>query len=491
MNKRAAIGWMLCSFALVSFLMVGTVLAQEEATCVPDATHGCARVVLSPADVTGDFFFQNAEDNTLLAQQQNLLEIGYELPTPSTPMRFDILNIRDSSPEYGSLYVYADSSASVWFTAGRTTTVNVTPRKQYIRGTLRLTCDIRNTALEDSVGCQVIIDEVPQEANLAPAEQGSYILDPGSHTVRVGVVGEQAALWTPDTQEQTATITAGRTTTLRPRFDKMGHLTMALNQPGVVADFYVDGDLVASQVETADLWVTPYRSHRVEARNATDPAANGVYRWRDAVSWAYHSPGQARTVTFYLQKQFVQGFFNLTCTINPPQPGSSAYCQPSIDGVPVTAVQPGTTGTFNLEPGAHHVQVVAGPESDWISEPYEWDITIYAGQTVSRTASYAANTGPSGEAPPPAEPPAPESGMGTVTAFNQTGNNSTCRFAISGNGQVVFLDAPSSLSLPAGSYAWQAFFGPRGQTNQFSFNLHAGQACNFTCYDTYADTSCR
>jgi hypothetical protein len=490
MNKRGLIGWTLIGFGLASLLIVGTALAQEGA-CVPDATHGCARIVLSPDDVTGDFFVQNAEDDTLLAQQQNVFEVGYEVPTPSTPMHFDILNIRDSSPEYGVLYVYNDSSANVWFTAGRTTTVTVTPRKQFIRGTLSLTCDIRNTAPEDSVGCQVTIDEMPQEAILAPAEQGSYILDPGSHMVRVGVVGDSASLWTPDTQEQTTTITTGRTTTLWPRFDKMGHLTMALNQPGVVADFYVDDELVASQVETADLWVTPYHSHRVEARNTADPAANGVYRWRDAVSWAYLSPGQARTVTFYLQKQFVQGFFDLTCTVDNLQPGENAYCQPVIDDVPVTAVQPGTTGTFNLEPGAHHVRVVMGPESDWISEPYEWDITIYAGYTVSRTASYTINAEPSGEAPPPAEPPAPDSGMGTVAAFNQTSDNSTCRFTISGYGQVVFLDAPSSMSLPAGSYAWQAFFGPRGQTNQFSFQLPAGQTCNFTCYDTYADSTCR
>jgi hypothetical protein len=504
MNKRYWIGWTFVGFGLISLLIVGTALAQEGA-CVPDDTHGCAQIVLSPADVTGDFFTQNQEEYTLLAQQQNVFEIGYEVPTPSTPMRFDILNIRDSSPEYGSLYVYDDSSANVWFTAGRTTTVTVTPRKQYIRGTLSLTCDIRNAAPEDSIACQVTIDEVPQEATLAPAQQGTYILDPGSHAVRVDVVGDLASLWTPATQEQTATITAGRTSTLRPRFDKMGHLTMALSQPGVVADFYVDDELAASQVETADLWVTPYRSHRVEARSTADPAANGVYRWRDAVSWVYLSPGQARTVTFYLQKQFVQGFFTLTCAITNLQPGDNAYCQPTIDDVPAAAVQPGTPGTFNLEPGAHHVRVVLGPEADWASEPQEWDITIYAGWTVSRTAYFEISPEPPVETPPPTEappppteapppptePPPPAGDMGTVVAYTQTGLNATCRIAISGYGEVVFLDAPGSATLQAGTYTWQGFLGPRGQTSQLGFHLNAGQTCNFTCYDTYVEPTCR
>jgi hypothetical protein len=491
MNKRVLIGRMLIGLALVSFLVVGTALAQEGG-CVPDATHGCARIVLSPADVTGDFFTQNQEEHTLLAQQQNVFEMGYEVPTPSTPMQFDILNIRDSSPEYGSLYVYEDSSASVWLSAGQTTTVTVTPRKQFIRGTLSLTCDIRSAAPEDSIGCQVTIDEVPQEAVLAPAQQGSYILDPGSHTVGVSMVGELASLWTPASQEQTATIYAGRTTTLRPRFDKMGHLTMALDQPGVVADFYVDDELAASQVETTDLWVTPYRSHRVEARNTADPAANGVYRWRDTVSWAYLSPDQARTVTFYLQKQFVQGFFTLTCAIANLQPGDNAYCQPTIDDVPAAAVQPGTSGTFNLEPGAHHVRVVIGPEADWASEPYEWDITIYAGQTVSRTADYEVNSEPPTEPPPPpTEPPPSDSDMGTVVAYSETGLNATCRIAIAGYGEVVFLDAPGSATLQAGTYSWQGFLGPRGQTSQLGFHLNAGQTCSFTCYDTYVQPTCR
>ena len=55
-----------------------------------------------------------------------------------------------------------------------------------------------------------------------------------------------------------------------------------LDPAGLVADLYVDGALVAQQSAGLDLYVTPRIVHVVEAKNVTDPMANGLYRYNDA-----------------------------------------------------------------------------------------------------------------------------------------------------------------------------------------------------------------
>jgi hypothetical protein len=289
----------------------------------------------------------------------------------------------------------------------------------------------------------------------------------------------------------TVNIYVGGTNYQRPRFDKNAHLTLTNSVPGVLADYYVDGELVATQVESTDLWVAPNISHQLLANNFFDPAANGVYTYRDAISSAYLYPGSERTVRFTLYKTYLMGFLDLKCTINNLPPADPPYCQTYVDGVPLAPVYAGTNGNFPLTPGAHNVHVVLGPEDGWYSDPLDYPITVYAGRTVYKTATFTlVDNYPAPDSPPaPPPPPVPASGMGTVVGINMTSDNSTCRFAIAGNGQVYNLDAPASFPIPAGSYSWQAFFGYK-QTNQFGFVLNPGATCVFTCYDEYVTTSC-
>lgn len=479
--------WLVAGLILLSLMMVGTTLAQTAAEwCLSteEAPMGCASISISPAALTGDFF----SGETLLAQGANP---GQVLLPPGS-QRVDVKNIQSTDEGFGTLFVYADSVANVYTTAGQIRSTTVYPRKTYIRGTLNLTCDIRNSIETDSLGCQVTIDEVPQEEVLAPGAKANYILDPGAHALSVAVVGDSAILWSPATRDVTATIYLGQTNYQRPRFDKNAHLTLTNSVPGVLVDYYVDGELVATQVESADLWVAPNKSHRLEANNFFDPAANGVYTYRDAVSSAYLYPGSERTVKFTLYKTYLLGFFDLTCTIDNLPPSDPPYCQTYVDGVPLAPVYSGTTSHFPLTPGAHEVHVVLGPEDAWLSEPFDYTITIYAGRNYAKTAHYTlVDNYPGTDSPPapPAPPPGPSSGNGTVIGVNMTTDVSTCRFALAGNGQVYNLDTPASFQIPAGSYSWQAFFG-YGQTDQFGFVMQPGGTCVFTCYDTYVTTSC-
>jgi micrococcal nuclease len=192
---------------------------------------------------------------------------------------------------------------------------------------------------------------------------------------------------------------------VRSRFDKAGHLTVALDQPDVLGDFYLDGELVASQVAGYEGWVAPYRTHRIAVRDIVDPAAGDIYRWRDAASSAYISPGQERAVTVRLRQEYLRGFLALTCTIANFQPGDSAFCQPSIDGVPVEPVAAGETAEYALEPGRHNLLVALSPESEWPAEPVSRTMYIYPGRTQTISATFTLDH----SSPPPAGE------VGTVT----------------------------------------------------------------------------
>jgi micrococcal nuclease len=374
---------MLFGSAIPFVLLVGIIAAQvgdpPPETCPAD--KGCVEVSLSGETLSGDFYL----GETLLAAGQHSALIPVE---PRASQQIDVRNIQDTAEGFGDLFVWADASTTVWVAEGQTRQATVYPRQTYIRGTLNFTCDVRQAVETDDVACMVTIDGAPQPEPVLPSQQAAYILDPGAHTVGVTLVGEQAPLWSPASAEHAATVWVGGAAWVRSTFNKAGHLTVTLDQPDVLGDFYLDGELVASQAASYEGWVAPYRSHQVAVRNIVDPAAGENYHWRDAAASAYLSPGQERAVTVRLQQEYLRGFLSLACTITNFQPGDSAVCQPSIDGEPVEPIAAGETAEYALEPGSHDLLVALGPESEWLSDPVSRTVNIYAGRTQTASASF-------------------------------------------------------------------------------------------------------
>jgi hypothetical protein len=172
---------------IVAVLMfAGTAIAQSEQWCASgDGTAtGCVEIKLNPASLVGDFYL----GDRLLAQAQN----PGRLILPPGSNRIDVRNIQSTDAGNGVLFVYSDASANVSIVQGKIQTVTVYPQKRFIRGTLNLTCDIRNSTANDSVACAVAIDGVGQPETVAPGAKHSYFLDPASHVVSVTVTGASA-----------------------------------------------------------------------------------------------------------------------------------------------------------------------------------------------------------------------------------------------------------------------------------------------------------
>lgn len=260
------------------------------------AVFGCSEVSIKPAGLTGDFY----SGSTLLASAQNP---GRLILSPGSN-KIDLRNIRSNEEGFGTLFNYADSSATVTITENQVKSTSITPRKKYIRGTLELTCDIKSYAGEN-VGCSVSLDGTSQPAVIAAGQKMKYVLDPGVHTVSASLTGDpaQTLLWAPASVVRTLSVSPSAVPKkVTVSFSKAGHLTANLDQPGVVGDWYMDGVQVGIQTASLDQWITPGTAHKVEVKNLTVLTTPVIHPWKDAVTSVVVASGQSKTVTVKLQK---------------------------------------------------------------------------------------------------------------------------------------------------------------------------------------------
>jgi hypothetical protein len=335
--SRPLIILLLLLLAVAIGLMVPSISTAQKAgaPCEGEGnTDACVDVRIYPEDLVADFYV----DDQLVAQGVNPARIPV---TPSTSVRVEVRNARDGSEDFGDVYVYSQPSTFVWVPAGQVYRYTLYPAKVFTKGYLEFTCDIRSAKEGERVACRPFIDGHSQK-EIAPGEKFTYKLETGSHAVRVETTGKQAQLWSPAANEHTVNIWGGGTAYLRSRFDKNGLLTITLNQEGVTGDLYVDGERVAKNKPTAQVWVEPYTTVKVEGKAFNDPAAQGNYTWRDASANAYLAPGQERTTTLQLQKQVTaQGAAQTTTTQTSQAPASSV-------AVPSVAAGSASRGGFEL-----------------------------------------------------------------------------------------------------------------------------------------------
>ncbi len=393
--------WLAVVLALVILGVASVASAQDDTPDCPNELEGepvgCAHVYLPQETLLGDFYL----DGELIFAQYP----GFFLTTSIGSHQIDVRNIQSTEEGFGELFTYEDTSKTVWISQGRSQEVTLYPKKTFIRGTLELTCDIRDVVEGDSVACQVAIDDIPQESTVPAGEKANYILDPGEHKVTVTLVGDQANLWAPASDEATANVRAGSTARVSIRFQKRAHLTLTLDQEGVLSDLYVNDELVAAQVATTDLWLEPNKNYTVEARNITDPAAGDLYHWKDTKTFVYLKPAQEKTVEFQLKQEWLKGFYAVTCNITNWE-GQNVTCNPTIDEVPMDPVPPGETVEYPLDPGSHNVIITLEPVAEWLSEPITQTPYITAGRTTKYTAIFTLEPATVPEPTPTAAPPA-------------------------------------------------------------------------------------
>jgi len=358
--------------------------AQGSAACDPAAA--CFDASLSPATLTGDVYL----DGNLVVGQVNAVRLT---TTPGVAHLIEVRNIQDpATPGFGDLFVYPDQSrANQLAGAGLTRFVIFYPAKQYVKGILELTCDPRGRRATDVVACRPAIDGATQP-DVPAGSKATFNLAAGPHAVHTDLVGDQAGNWSPTSRDDTVTINAGRTfpqtTRLRTWFMLKGLLKIALLPKGLVADVYLNGSLLASQVASLDVYIAP-GTHTVEARVITDPNANGQYAFGDASQTVAVAAAGTRFVNFRPVKNWLMGFLAVTCQINRRAPTDDVRCVVSSDGAEIGSVEAGKRGTFALATGTHNISVATGgaQAANW-DGPVSGSLNILGGRTTGYVARF-------------------------------------------------------------------------------------------------------
>ena len=340
-------------------------------------------VNLKQEGVTADFYV----DTVLVSPQVASVDLWL---SPNKSHTIGIKNVVD--PAANGIYGWNDSTQYAYTTAGSDKTLTVNLIKKPIKGFLKIKCVLPSVQPTDLVVCRPTIDTIVQ-ADILPGAEFVYPLDKGSHAVQVDLVGDSAHLWAPQTRAQKSTIYAGYTTTYSPIFTKSGHLVVTLDQPGVVADFYLDGVLVATQVAGFDAWVTPFVNHKVEVKAVFDPLAGALYHFNDATSYASVSPGAEKPVVVKLVKVVTAATVGVLCLLQnaPPPDYLPAFCDVYIDGEYRGQVASSSATVFLVSAGHHQVAIDLGPQDVWSADPTVHEIDLAIDENIVLTAIYFLN----------------------------------------------------------------------------------------------------
>jgi len=306
--KWAKIGVVALSLSLVG---AGVARAQTELPicAFDDGTPGsCVLVQLAPETLVGEMW---VNDQQIVFDTPKINTVYDIEPAAGITGKFEYRAIEDSTdPNFNLLYVYPDVSRTITTPPlGQWGQYTLTPVKKYIRQAVELTCSVKNWVDED-VACGVNIDGMDQTDPILAGQTAVYALDPGSHTISLTLTGDptQTILWSPaGVTKKIYTYASSYVSRQVFTFSKAGHLIAAMDQPGALADWYVDGELVGTQVAGIDGWVNPFKSHKVEIKAINDATQDGfaafTFHWKDATQWPYVGTGQTRMLTFKLYKE--------------------------------------------------------------------------------------------------------------------------------------------------------------------------------------------
>ncbi len=386
-----------------------------------DPATACFDVALSPATLVGDFYV----DGVLVAPGANNARLT---GAPDADHVVEVRNLQEPGVAgFGDLYIYPDQNAVQQTHAGWIWRLYFYPQRVYIRGSFTYTCLPRGYRATDSIACRPTIDGVTMP-DVAPNAKATYTLTPGEHLVHTDLVGDSAGNWSVAAREDVVAVVGGRFVYLTSSFPLKGSLKISVFPNTIAADIYVNGALIAAQSTAAELFVPAVQVNTIEARNVTDPAANGNWKYNDTTQTSIAYEGGTRYIYLRPVKVWLTGKLSLYCYLSRYATTDDAACLVNADGVPLGAVAHNARSVFTLPTGAHAIDVsVTGASAGRWAGPLSLTQNIFGGGTSYYTARF--NLIPNAP-PPPVAPPPPGGGGGTTPGSFELG------------GQVAGFDRP-------------------------------------------------
>jgi hypothetical protein len=171
---------------------------------------------------------------------------------------------------------------------------------------------------------------------------------------------------------------------------------VTLSPATLTGDFYLDGNLAASGVNSARLAGAPGAAHLAEVKNIQEPSAAGsgdlfVYPDQNRPNLSA-SGGAALVIPFWPQRNYVKGQLSYTCQPLGRQPADNVACRPTLDGAVQADVPAGATATYALPGGAHtlHSELVGDQASHWSPTTRDDAVTISTGRAFVQSTLFQA-----------------------------------------------------------------------------------------------------
>src|SRR3989338_1388542 len=285
-------------------------------------SNACFNMYLRPESLRGDFYI----DGVLMAAGVTYAQMA---GLPDVPHLLEVRNVQEpGAPGFGDVFNYADQNMVLYTKANWSIRGWFYGTKQYLKGTLQYLCDARNAVGGESLACRPTVDGILQP-DVVPGQYAPLNLSGGNHVIHTDLVGDAAGSYISVARDDTVYVTAGRTGYFSATFTRNGQFTLTTSPGGLLADFYVDGALVATQAGSATAFVGGGVNHAIEARNITDPAAGGRYTYNNVSAVNAVAAGRTRTVTLRPTKTWLTGTLKVTCIINRKSATDDAQCQAS------------------------------------------------------------------------------------------------------------------------------------------------------------------
>lgn len=380
LRGKLIIGLALAIVVDVLVLSLGGAAATDTTPCDQSAgPAGCLDISLSPANLTADIYVGDTRVATGISSGRVSIK-------PYSYVKVVAKNAQDGSTEDGDVYTFSEASNYVYLFPGQVAARTFAPPKTFLKGFLTVSCSAAAQPGE-SLACRPSINGAVQ-ADIVPGTTATYELAPGVYGVHIDLVGDAAPQWSPGAVDNTVTILAGLTQTVSPAYVKQNLITLTLDQPGVYGDFYVNGQLVATQAPTTQAWLPPYQTSVVEARNITDPQAVD-YKWADNKTSLTLTSGEVKVVQLALKQQWRIGWVDVGCNLTDLKPENDVVCTVIYDGQPKLIVNPLARAKFTAEPGPHTLTIVleGSSASRWNFAKVN-SFTVVAGETYMTTIAF-------------------------------------------------------------------------------------------------------
>src|SRR5689334_11290226 len=166
-----------------------------------------------------------------------------------------------------------------------------------------------------------------------------------------------------------------------------------LSPYNLLGDFYLDGTLIVTGVNSVRLVGAPGVDHQIDIKHIQDPNTPGFsdsFNYLDQSVVQQAKAGWVWRVVLYAPRNYVKGTLQYVCQPFGHKPVDVVACRPTIDGVVQPDIVAGGSAAYILPGGVHaiHTDLVGDQAGNWSTTARDDNVTVTNGRTAWFISSF-------------------------------------------------------------------------------------------------------